>query len=338
MPACAAGPYVPLRSTEAAIARSRPASGFVYVAGGIGVSSYATSTGKPEYMIRTRAKALALDAAGDLAAAGIGSINVYAPKSSSLLRTIPAPYTGTCHSLAFDASGDLYAAYEADWYSSAQFGGKVMVFGPGATTPARTILSGVDHPNALALDASENLYVSNPSANAVTVYPAGTTSPSRTITAGILHPDAIAFDAAGNLYVANQGLWDGTAFTSSSIAVYAPGGSTPIRILTSEISAPSAMALDDKGNVYVANDPPFVSAKGWIAEYRAGSASVLRTIRAGIDKPSAIALDSSGNLYVANRHALGTGSLTVYSPASSQPARTITTLVFEPIAISVGGP
>ena len=74
-------------------------------------------------------------------------------------------------------------------------------FAPGSTTPSAT-LTGLNDPDALAFDASGNLYVANTGGNTVSEFAPGSTTPTATLT-GLNDPYALAFDASGNLYVAN---------------------------------------------------------------------------------------------------------------------------------------
>ena len=69
------------------------------------------------------------------------NVTVYAPGSSSPLRTISQSVNGP-DALLFDGSGNLYVAN----YDSAT----VTVYAEGSTKPLRTISHGVDYPASLA--------------------------------------------------------------------------------------------------------------------------------------------------------------------------------------------
>lgn len=172
---------------------------------------------------------LAVDAAGDIFAAGFGSgISVFtstatgsvAPSRSIPigtqavdLTTLEAPY-----SEAVDASGNLYVANQASPDVSAPAPtAPILVFAPAAT---------------------------------------GSVAPTRTLsgaltTLAIGSPAGIATDPAGNLYVANN------AAAGSSILVFAPtatGNTPPLRDITgsnTQLGCLGGIALDTEGYLYV---------------------------------------------------------------------------------------
>ena len=58
-------------------------------------------------------------------------------------------------------------------------------------------------PDALAFDASGNLFVANSGNDTVSEFAPGSTTPTATLS-GLNRPIALAFDASGNLFVAND--------------------------------------------------------------------------------------------------------------------------------------
>lgn len=275
--------------------------------------------------------ALALDSSKNLYV-GWKFRNVFAfhRGTTTVARSIDTGTRPHC-SLALDASGNLYLTNLPDYYYT---NGSVTVYAPSGTKPAATITNGIDQPNALAVDAAENLYVSNAGSNTVTVYSLGATTAKITIAKGIASPRALAIDPkTGDLYVANDGIWDRNRFVRSSIAVYAAGSTTPSRTISTGIDAPDALTIDAKGNLYVANDPPLSSAPGSLSVYAADSARPVRTILNGIDKPTAVVVDGAGNVYVANGRAHALGSVAEYTSGSTVPARTIVTDVYDPTSL-----
>jgi acylphosphatase len=139
--------------------------------------------------------------------------------------------------VAVDADGNIYVVN----LNSASYDGSVTVYAAGSTgnvPPAHDIngsLTGVQYPQAIALDPKRNIYITNAYNYSVTVYAAGATgnvNPIRTIIGsktGLSDPQGIALDAANNIYVANQ--------NNSSITVYrarANGNVASIRTIVGE--------------------------------------------------------------------------------------------------------
>jgi sugar lactone lactonase YvrE len=206
---------------------------------------------------------ITLDTDGNLYAANVNSITVYAPGATgnaSPIRTITAAAgvdLSNTFGVVVDNSGFLYVA---DGLAP----GSILVYAPGAdgaATPVRTITGGatqLSRPEGVALDAAGNLYVANHDNSTITVYAPGAdgaVAPIATIpTAGsnLSSPSAIALDGVGNVYAANQG-------GSGSITIYAPLNSgSPLSLSatitggSTGLSGPSGVALDG-GLIYVGN-------------------------------------------------------------------------------------
>jgi sugar lactone lactonase YvrE len=209
--------------------------------------------------------------------------------------------------LAFDSSGDLFAANQGN--------GTVSEIAPGATTPSTT-LSGVAYPVALAFDPSGNLFVVNYSNSTVSEFAPGATTPSATLT-GLNSPIALAFDPSGNLYVANDG--------GTTVSEFAPGATTPSATLTG-LNGPYALAFDTSGNLFVANNGGTT-----VSEFAPGATTPSATLT-GLSAPLALAFDSSGNLYVANYG--GNGTVSEFAPGATTPNTTLTGFSY-PVALAL---
>ena len=94
----------------------------------------------------------------------------------------------------------------------------------------------------MAVDASDNVYVTDYNNNAVYEIPAGGTGTQASIGSGFSNPAGIWVDAAGNIYVANHG--------NGAIMKIPAGSSNPITLGT--VSGAQGVAVDGSGNVYVA--------------------------------------------------------------------------------------
>jgi sugar lactone lactonase YvrE len=202
---------------------------------------------------------VSLDASGTIYVANtVGSITVYAANPSGTLNETPlATITGPTsevvspHGIAVDASGKIYTPGDDQFVG----GGTVTVYAANPTgtldeTPLGTISgssTGLSGPWAVALDASEKIYVANNFGQSVTVYaanPSGTLdeTPLATIAGpntGLDGPTGIAVDASGKIYVVNN--------TSATITIYAanPSGTlneTPLATITG-LNDPAALVV-----------------------------------------------------------------------------------------------
>lgn len=105
--------------------------------------------------------------------------------------------------------------------------------GPGALT----------YPFYMALDASDNVYVSN--AYNVIKYSSSGTYLATINSSSIDRPSGLVVDPAGNLFVANR--------DSHLIQEFDPSGNAGITFGNNTLDQPSQITMDASGNIYVAN-------------------------------------------------------------------------------------
>jgi hypothetical protein len=285
--------------------------------------------------------------------ANLKSITVYGLDSPSLVRTI-SKVSPTA--IAFDRIGKLYVANAV----GGQGQGTVAVYAVGASSPQYVITAGVHYPNAIMLNDSRDLFVSN-YFDTDYVYKPGKTATLYTFKN--LFSMAFAADTLGNFYVAaNEETYGGGGgrvqiraqsngrllYTITShieepeaialdtsnnlyvaneanVTVYAPGGKTVIRTIKG-LTAPHALAFDQAGQLYVADD-----AANKVTVYATGKRKLVATIKEGVLKPVALAFDAAGNLYVANE-----SSVTEYAPGTLALERTFTKGVSRPVRLAIG--
>ncbi len=137
---------------------------------------------------------LALDFSGNLyVSTNANSIEKFASDGTDL-GVFASTGLNFAMALAFDSSGNLYAA---------NFGGNTIEkFAPDGTDLG--VFAYVTRPTGLAFDAAGNLYVANFGATILRFAPNGTPL-GAFATTGLNNPEGIAFDSSGNLYAANNG-------------------------------------------------------------------------------------------------------------------------------------
>lgn len=262
---------------------------------------------------------------------GEGVIDVIPPGATSPSRVFSQPQGyGAAYDLAFDKPGNLYVA------NTQPNAGNVAVYAAGTLKLLRTITKGVNYPVRLALDSSDNLYVSNYEAPSVTVYASGSTKVLRTIRFSFAkqqQPYGLAFDAAGNLYVCNH---PPSNNVSGSVLEYKAGTATLLRTITNGINAPADLLFDASGYLYVLNFGT-VASPGSVSEYAPRSSTAAVSVCCALTR--AMAVDSSSRLYVlVYTGSYSPGSLSVFAPHSAKVERTFTSgILSEPLALALSG-
>jgi sugar lactone lactonase YvrE len=126
------------------------------------------------------------------------------------------------------------------------------------------VLTGLDHPTALAFDAKGSLWVADNRAQTIAEYAAGqlatSGSPAPTVVIGardrsLVRPAGLAFDRAGNLWVANKGSQAVVAFTPAQLSrTGTPSPHVTLFLAPTAISIPIGLAFDAEDNLWVMSE------------------------------------------------------------------------------------
>jgi len=159
------------------------------------------------------------------------------------------------------------------------------------TGQLKTLLSsGVGRTSGLAVDSSQNVYISDSQNNAIWKWTAATGVLAHLVSSGLTGPAGLAIDASGDIFIADEGAGDVKEWIASS--------NTLITLAPHALFDPCcdlrAVAVDVGGNVYIADYCADAIWK-WTA-----SASVLNKLITGINAPFGVAVDGSGNVYFNN--------------------------------------
>jgi hypothetical protein len=200
---------------------------------------------------------------------GSGTIEEF---NSSGLGTVFASGLNGLTGLAFDRSGNLYAAV-GDTVEKFDSSGVGTVF---AST-------GLNLPWGLAFDGAGNLYVSNPGNNTIEKF--NSSGAGTVFASGLNLPSSLAFDSSGNLFAAVGDTVE--EFTSLGVGT----------VFASGLNGATGLAFDRDGNLYVSN---------------VGDSTIRKFSPAGADlglfadansylyRPFLLAFDRAGNLYAAD--------------------------------------
>src|ERR1700728_1196426 len=176
--------------------------------------------------------------------------------------------------------------------------------GDGGLAASAQLLS----PGALALDASDNLYIADNNrvrfvdgGYITTAAGGGSASPGDNglaTGARLNSPAGIALDSARNLYIADAGdnvvrevQLDGIITTIAGSYVQGYNGDH-ISATIAQLNNPSGIAVDKSGTVYIAD-----TGNGRVRKVSGG---MINTATAVLTQPQGVAVDSSGNVYVAD--------------------------------------
>jgi streptogramin lyase len=148
-----------------------------------------------------------------------------------------------------------------------------------------TLGSGFTSPQAVAVDASGNVFVADSSSSTVKeIVAASGYITINTLGNGFSSPAGIAVDASGNVFVADTG--------NNAVKEILVGGT--ITTLGS-FSSPKGVAIDASGNVFVAD-----TGNSAVKEILVGG--TINTLGGGFSfsSPTGVAVDASGNVFVAD--------------------------------------
>jgi sugar lactone lactonase YvrE len=157
-------------------------------------------------------------------------------------------------------------------------------------------------PSAIAVDASDNLFIADTYSQEIREVTSATGTISvvagngqkgfsgdngSATAASMAYPEGVAVDSSGNIFIADT--------DNNRIREVMASSKTIITIDSSE-QAPSGITVDSSGNIYVAD-----TGNNRILKIAAGGGVSIITGPAQVNQPSSVAVDSSGNVYIADR-------------------------------------
>jgi streptogramin lyase len=151
------------------------------------------------------------------------------------------------------------------------------------TSLVTTLASGLNHPQGVALDTQNNVYIADTGNNAIKKCDAVTQQLTPLISAGLNNPAGIAVDTLGNLFIADSG--------NGAIEEWSVSGQNLTPIVPG-LSSPLGVATDTQNNVYYSD-----TGNSGIGEWNAVSQQVNTLPNSGVSNPSGIATDALGNIY-----------------------------------------
>lgn len=173
----------------------------------------------------------------------------------------------------------------------------------------RRITSGIGGPNSLAVDGSEDLFVSNVDGGTVAEYPPGAGTPSRIIRDGLSNPLTLTVADDGTLYVVNYN----PIGQGSTILKYPPGKNKPSFKIPLTGGA-EGLALDKRGNLFVGYNGP---SGGRVLEF-APKSQTGKDLGIAIGFAGGVLFDATGDLVVCDQ--IGP-AIDVFPPGATQPSR-----------------
>ncbi|HTB20322.1 MAG TPA: BACON domain-containing carbohydrate-binding protein [Bryobacteraceae bacterium] len=220
---------------------------------------------------------------------------------------------------------------------------------------------GLSHPQGLAVDGSNNVYIADTANNAIKQW-SPVTQATATLSSAQSSPAAVAVDGTGNVFIADSGnhaieelsaanqqlstLVSGLG-NPSGVAVDTQGNiyfsdagnntvnqwNTALQQLTtlagSGLNHPAGVAVDAFGNVYFAD-----SGSNSIKEWTAANGLVTPLVATGLNNPTGLAMDAQGNLYVADT---GDNAIKEWNATTQQLTSLVTTGLNNPLGVAVDG-
>jgi len=159
-----------------------------------------------------------------------------------------------------------------------------------------SLITGLDLPQGITVDASGNVIVANSgNKNVLLTPPGGSQSP---VGSGFINPTGVAEDGAGNIFVADSG----------NVYEIAKATGVQTNLNLSWVTNPNDLAIDGAGNLYISE--PNLSKV-----LKVTPSGMQTSVGTGLSAPRGIAVDPGGNVYIADYAA---GNVYVVTPLGEQ--------------------
>jgi len=168
--------------------------------------------------------------------------------------------------------------------------GPLLRYNPGS---AQTLYTGLNHPQAMVVDASSNIYIADTNNGVLRKFVPSGNSYNAPLSVGTWsNPTGVAVDGAGNLFVTDQGTgklsevpWNGSGYGTQVV-------------ISSSYSSPQDVAVDGSGNLYVISSATTISKLPWNGTGYGAATTFGSGLSGG--QYSTDFVDASGNVYVAD--------------------------------------
>ena len=173
----------------------------------------------------------------------------------------------------------------------------------------RGIGNGTGFVNGLVLDANNNLFAANTTANEIDeITPNGTLT---VFASKVPHVGGLALGADGSLYATST--TDSNSLTAGSVLKFSPSGTVTTVANSLPFNGQVGIAIDRNNNLYLTCYNPN-SPTSYVIEVKnagAGAVSAANNIvlTTNVLVPRGIAIDQAGNLYVVNVGTVNEGSI-----------------------------
>ena len=201
-----------------------------------------------------------------------------------------------------------------------------------------TVASGLDAPNAAAVDRLGNVYIGESADGLVYKFSPGASGYLATVIASASNGQfgtapGVAVDAAGDVFISDGGNDQIVKLTPA-----AGGYNTSVAIdgAAHGLLLPSSIAIDRAGNLYLIDRSTFEVVKETLSGGQYTQSVVASTTGNGLTGPTGVAVDGSGNVYIGD---LGLRQILEESPTQSGYAQSVIYqapqgVLFNPAAIA----
>jgi DNA-binding beta-propeller fold protein YncE len=187
--------------------------------------------------------------------------------------------------------------------------------------PVSSLVSGLNQPEGVAVDASGNVYIADTANNAVKEWNVATQAVSVLVGTGLNAPASVAVDTHGNVYIADTG--------NKMVKEWVAATQTVTVLVPSGLASPRGVAVDTMGDVFIAD-----SVSNAILEWSAITQQVTTVVNSGLNGPSAVALDRFGNVYIADT---GNNAIKEWSASNAQVTALVSSGLSGPSGVAVDG-